>query len=479
MKHVGPRTVIPIAAALIACAAEPGLPALDAAPGIDVGFSYEDAQLRLDSGLAADAAWFSDAAPSPDGAAPDGAGGLDARAPYDGGPRADAGTRADGGAPAVNPTCTSNGCIRAATLIGEYERAVVQTYLQPGLTIDNGYAAYGIRFYTDGAESTATVTLPFGVGATPPSGGWHIVGNNHATVGVADGCALTGTAAGIGLAGLFGARGMIGVAVDYPGLGTAGDHPYLVSRSQASSALDGLRAATQLAQIGALPVSGRYALVGVSQGGHATLGAASIHGSYAPELDLRAFGATAPATLWQSHLRRSIAVAGAHHVFYTMMLYAWSRHYSWGGPQLWTASFGSSVDAVMNGACLFAAPGTPTLFDQIPVSPGLIYHPDLLSEFAAGAWQQYSHVSQALDLNSVRPFPQTAPLRIYQGSADTTVLEADTREVVDALRGGGVVVDYVVVPGGSHLNVAFGYLAYQELRTTESIAWLRALLDAP
>jgi len=38
-------------------------------------------------------------------------------------------------------------------------------------------------------------------------------------------------------------------------------------------------------------------------------------------------------------------------------------------------------------------------------------------------------------------------------------------------------VDYEVVPGGTHFDVAFGFVASKELRTTESIAWIRAQLD--
>jgi hypothetical protein len=42
-----------------------------------------------------------------------------------------------------------------------------------------------------------------------------------------------------------------------------------------------------------------------------------------------------------------------------------------------------------------------------------------------------------------------------------------------------VEVEYEVVPGGGHTDVAFGFVAYRQLRTDESIAWLREHLDAP
>jgi len=474
-----------------ACTVEPGVgrPADDAS--VDGGVASQDARIRLDSGLLVDATQV-------DATAVDaGASATDSGRHADGGPRADGGLRADSGlAPdagfvadagrsdagrpaATDPSCIVDGCLRSVTAVADYDRNTVLSFLEAGLSIDHGYSVFAIRFFTDGAESTATVTLPFGPNAAPPARGWHVVGNNHASVGLADGCALTGSAAGIGLAGLFGARGAIGVAVDYPGLGTPGDHPYLVTRSQATSALDGLRAATQLARQRGLPISGRYAMVGLSQGGHATIGAASMHAQYAPELDVRAFGATAPATLWPRPFQQGINVSGPHHVFYAMLLYAWSRHYMWPGPELWSATFAAQADLIMSSACLFAPVGVPTLFNLVPQTPAALYHPDLITAFASGVFTGYPHIAQGFDTNRVRPYVQTAPLRIYQGDADTTVLEPDTREVVDALRGGGVMVDYVVVPGGSHTDVAFGYLAYRERRTDESIAWVRGLLDAP
>ena len=80
---------------------------------------------------------------------------------------------------------------------------------------------------------------------------------------------------------------------------------------------------------------------------------------------------------------------------------------------------------------------------------------------------------------AMRHYTQTAPLKIYQGDADQLVLETSTRAMVDALRAGGNTVDYEVVAGGTHTNIAFGFVAYQELRTSESIQWLREKLDAP
>lgn len=50
--------------------------------------------------------------------------------------------------------------------------------------------------------------------------------------------------------------------------------------------------------------------------------------------------------------------------------------------------------------------------------------------------------------------------------------------LVETLRAGGVDVEYEIVPGGTHTDVAFGFVAFAELRTEESLSWLRDLVDA-
>ncbi|MBN1774538.1 MAG: hypothetical protein JXB32_24980 [Deltaproteobacteria bacterium] len=391
----------------------------------------------------------------------------------------DDGLADDGAADAVepDPSCTTNGCLREATLLGRYSKAVIEAWLAPGVTIDNGYAVWSFRFWTDGAECLGTATIPWGVDA--PAGGWHVVSNEHGTSGVADACAVTDTVAGAGLAGLFGARGMFGIAPDYPGLGTAGTHPYLVARSEGRSALDALRAADRLAAHVGVPVSGRHALVGLSQGGHAVLSAAAEHAAYAPELDIRGFAASGPASVWEEQWRTGAALDGPHLVFHALLAWAWAAHYGGSGPTPWADGLADGVDEVMESLCLVSTTGGETLFDALGESRAAIFAPAFLAEYATGAWDAYAAYHDWFGRNRVGPYEQTAPLRIYQGDADDTVLEPHTRAMVEALRAGGVEVEYEVVAGGGHTDVAFGFVAYPELRTEESIAWVRERLAAP
>jgi dienelactone hydrolase len=376
---------------------------------------------------------------------------------------------------APDPACAANGCLRAYRLIGRYPRAVLQGMMQPGVTLENGYDVYAIRFATDGRESTGVATIPNASDVRAPPGGYHIVGDNHGTVGIGADCSPSRSTAGAGIAGLFGAHGMIGVAPDDPVVDATGLHSYLVARVEGAAALDALRAAAQLADALGVARSGRYAVVGLSQGGHATLSAAAMHRAYAPELQIRAFAASGPATAWERHWRLGAAMPGRHIPVHAMLFDAWSVYYHWpSAAPVFAPAYASVVGDTFATTCV-----QPPLdaFPGLPSDPHQLFAPEFLAEYTSGQFARYAFVHDAFAANAIGSYTQTAPLRIYQGTLDEYVPAAATGELVDALRAGGVSVDYQVVPGAHHGDLAFGYIAYPQLRTAESIAWIRTQLD--
>lgn len=383
----------------------------------------------------------------------------------------------DAAAQGPDAACATDGCLRAATKVGDYARSVLVPLVDPRVQLENGYSVWTIEYVTAGATSLATVTIPFDTQAPP--GGYHVVANNHGTTGLDDPCRYTGKVYGAGLAGLFGARGMIGVASDYPGIGTKGFHPYLVSDVEGRAALDALRAARNLARWQGVPVSGRYAMAGLSQGGHVTLAAAALHKTYAPELDVRAFAAAAPASGFEEHWRSGFSFDGDHIPFHAMMVFAWREHYTSTGPSPWAAGAEATVRDAMQKRCVADLDGSGSIGDAIGTSRAAIFAPEFITAYSTGSWGAYSDFAKWFANNRVKPYTQTGPLKIWQGDADTLVLESATAELVAALRAGGVTVDYEIVPGSGHLGMAFGFVATYETRTTESIAWLRGKLDAP
>ncbi|HWE90319.1 MAG TPA: lipase family protein [Pseudonocardiaceae bacterium] len=159
-------------------------------------------------------------------------------------------------------------------------------------------AAMGIRVtYTStgvgGVPTTVTgrVFLP---SFTAPAGGFPVLSYTHPTTGLGDSCAPSvnpldpeeGTVLGDWLQ-----QGYAVVATDYAGLGGPGVHPYLDGSVEAYGAIDIVRAMRRLAP-GLF--AARWAVAGLSQGGHAAMFTANLAAQYAPELDFRGAVAAAP-----------------------------------------------------------------------------------------------------------------------------------------------------------------------------------------
>lgn len=396
----------------------------------------------------------------------------DASVPHDSAPATVIPPIPDGATAAgPDPSCTANGCLRSATKIGDYPAAQLRVVIDPRVTIENGYSVWAIEYMTAGRASLATVTIPYGIDPSPR--GWAIVANNHGTVGLDDACKLTGTVLGAALAGLFGARAMIGVATDYPGLGTPGTLPYLVSEVEGKAALDALRAARDLASWQGVRVSQRYAIAGLSEGGHATLAAAALHAHYAPELDIRAFAAAAPASVYEEYWRAGF-VDGPLVPFHAMLVHAWATHYA--TPSPWAPGAAQKVRATMLTACVGIGGSTGGLAD-LGTARAQLFSASFTAAYESGRWGDFETFREAFATNRIVPYVQTAPLKIYQGDADTIVPELGTRALVEALRTGGVEVDYEVVPGATHFDLAFGLVGVHEHRTAASIAWLASHLE--
>ncbi|WP_245569697.1 alpha/beta hydrolase family protein [Gordonia shandongensis] len=120
-----------------------------------------------------------------------------------------------------------------------------------------------------------------------PRGGWPVVVYNHGTSGFSAGCGgQSAPAAGENryITRLV-RKGYAVVATDYVGLGRfhTGPHPYLNTRSEATAAIDLLRAARSVEP----ELSNTWAVTGDSQGGQAALATAHRQRTYGPRTDFR------------------------------------------------------------------------------------------------------------------------------------------------------------------------------------------------
>lgn len=146
----------------------------------------------------------------------------------------------------------------------------------------------------DGSPSVSggLVFVPSGVA---PAAGRPVLAWAHGTVGMGEQCAPSrAPEVGRSIPGLaeFLSAGWVVVATDYSGLGTAGTLEYLVGEAAARDVLNSVRAARSLPTAAA---GTRVALWGHSQGGHSVLWTERLAGRLAPELQIVAAAAAAPA----------------------------------------------------------------------------------------------------------------------------------------------------------------------------------------
>ncbi len=190
-----------------------------------------------------------------------------------------------------------------------------------------GMQAWRVRYWTSDAtgkprEVTGMVVAPR---EAIPAQARAVLAWTHGTWGVASRCAPSlskdfwSVTAGLGAV----RNGYVVVAPDYPGLGSAGMHPFLIGEDTARSVIDGVRAARSIPGAAA---GNRYAVWGVSQGGHAALWTAQTSRKYAPDLTLVGAAAAAPPTELATNLRATSNRALKS--FFTAYIgRSWSAHY--------------------------------------------------------------------------------------------------------------------------------------------------------
>lgn len=140
-------------------------------------------------------------------------------------------------------------------------------------------------------EVSASVFVPPG---DAPVGGWPVIALGHGTVGIDEPCAPSLSASLLSMAEVvdkFVAAGYAVTLADFQGLGAPGVHPYLDARTAGRNIIDSVRALRKTFP----DVSGKWAAWGGSQGGGAVWGASEQAGTYAPDLELIATVALAPA----------------------------------------------------------------------------------------------------------------------------------------------------------------------------------------
>jgi len=303
-------------------------------------------------------------------------------------------------------------------------------------------------------------------GSTPPgssvaAGSRPVLSWAHPTTGVVDACApstLSEVFALIPGLTTFLDAGYVVAATDYEGLGTAGVHPYLVGESEGRGVLDAARAARNLPETGA---GDQLLLWGHSQGGQGSLFAGQLAPTYAPELDLVATAAAAPAGELQQLLVDDAPTAEG----ITLGAYAINAYFELYGPQY----------PEMTVAQVVTPAGEPAIDEIVPLCDltqssqiaaittpliGAFFVPDPGS---VEPWQTL------LNENAAGGTPIDSPVFIAQGDADTIVIPATTTQLVAAYCANGTKAIEKVYPGVTHELIGYDSAA-------DVAAWMAEIL---
>jgi pimeloyl-ACP methyl ester carboxylesterase len=281
-----------------------------------------------------------------------------------------------------------------------------------------------------------------------PKQGWPVVTWAHGTTGIAPQCGPsrdTGRASGaygndVGIAPLLNSWIKDGYAVvrtDYEGLGGPGVHPYLIGHSEGYGVLDIVRAARRLDPA----LSNRMIISGHSQGGQASLWAASLAPTYTPDLHLLGTVAFAPAshTAEQAGFLKTVTTTSLTPLA-TMILRGIDVAY----PSLHISSLLTPA-----GAALYPQTLTKCL-DQLSQANSLGGLPlnQLVSQSA-----DLTAATKDLAANDPDALKIEGSVLIEQGLADTTVIPAFDQALSQELAKNGAKVAYHTYANATHGSV--------------------------
>ncbi len=309
---------------------------------------------------------------------------------------------------------------------------------------------------------SGTIDLPKG---KAPKGGFKSISWAHGTVGAADVCAPSRNVAGgpaddyitftNGRGDGWLKAGYAVVRTDYEGLGTPGPHRYLIGASEGRGVVEIMLAAHQLYP----KLSKDYLIGGHSQGGQASVFAASLAPKLAPKLNLKGVFSYAPA----SHLyEQGNAVSSLGDDFKgltalaVMILYSAARESGVDPSKLVTAEIAALLPKIEQ-VCS-AQLGGDDIFGNIAPK-------DVLKAGVTTA--SIDAVLKAMNPN----VKIKAPVLIAQGLGDTTVFPSFTEALVNELKTSGNKVTYETFPALTHSGVVTDPAAAAVV-----LAWIKAQL---
>lgn len=308
-------------------------------------------------------------------------------------------------------------------------------------SVPAGARGWRILYTTTRGDGEAAVAS--GIVVVPSSEGpWPVVAWNHGTTGYARQCAPSLASEPFESGALFVlpeivAEGWALVATDYIGLGSEGPHPYMVGPDSAHASLDAVRAARELTPAALAPDT---VVWGHSQGGAAALWTGALADAYAPDVEVTAVAALAPAAALPDFVDVLGEMAGGS-VLASFVMSGYSAAYD---DVSWSDYVDPGAEPLMRAMaerCL-AEPGMMvTVLEALALS----HDPRVFSADPLGG-----ALGERLQQN-VPPPSASAPLLVAQGGADAIIATTAQDGFVEGLCAAGQRVDYRVYEGRDHV----------------------------
>ncbi len=299
--------------------------------------------------------------------------------------------------------------------------------MEPGAGVENLRIMYRSTD-TTGADRAVTGVLTYPTDPAPDDG-WPVTSTAHGTTGIASPCALSRSIDDAPDWGIGGVR----VMTDYIGQGPVGElHAYLSRVDEGNSVIDAVRAARQVPEAHA---SERWVSVGHSQGGHGALSAHELAGERAPELDLVATVALAPAAMLDRVYGGIDPIVTT--ILTMMALYGGARVEPQLDPERWFTPEALAASDVFETGCLDEI--TDAL---IPVAIDGAFTADPRRTEPARSLVLANEVGDvAVD---------GVPVYLASGTIDDRVVIERVRDLFDRLCAAGQVTELTVVEGADH-----------------------------
>ena len=324
-----------------------------------------------------------------------------------------------------------------------------------------GATAYRILYVTTDSNDEPAVAsgMAFVPQASTEGTPRRVVAWTHGTTGQGDACAPSRSANPISqltefLPGAITANWLV-TAPDYLGLGTPGIQQYLLKEQEVRDTVNSVRAAQSLpdAQTG-----DTYAVFGHSQGGHTALWTGHLSEEFAPELNLVAVAAAAPAAELRLIIEKQWrSVIGW--VIGSEVMRSWPTNY----PDL-------PVDSMMS---------RPAVLNYERMAQECITDAALEGEIRQGIFNEDFFTSdpaseplwsKALDDQTPPPLPSDLPMMLIQGTADQVVLAEPNAQLQQDWCAAGSNINALWLGGIDHMKAA-------QVAGPSVVAWLADVFE--